>query len=104
MLALVLVGLTNGALIAQTSPASIPDHPRRTQVNNRLNNQNQNIDKKVEEGKMSKAEGAKLHQNDKKIRTEEKSMAKQNGGHISKPEQKTLNQQESKNSKAITNH
>ena len=80
------------------------NHPRREQVNSRLKNQNERIDKKEANGTMSKAEGNKLKKNDHAIRQEEKDMAKQNGGHITKQEQKTLNQQENKNSKKIKNH
>ena len=50
---------------------------------------------------MSKAEAKKLHKEDHQIRKEEKSMASQNGGHITKLEQKTLNQQENSVSKQI---
>ncbi len=80
------------------------DHPRREQVNNRVENQKERIDKKEANGTMSKAEGDKLKKNDREIKHEEKDMAKQNGGHITKQEQKTLNQQENKNSKKIKEH
>jgi hypothetical protein len=77
------------------------DHPRRTEVNGRLANQNARIHNEVKSGQITKAQGAALHQNDKQIRGEERSMASQNGGHITKTEQKALNQQENANSKAI---
>ena len=77
------------------------DHPRREQVNNRLANQNKRIQTEVKEGEMTKGQAAKLHQEDRNIRKEEKLMAGQNGGHITKQEQKTLNQQENKVSKQI---
>ena len=87
-----------------TAAPATKDHPRREQVNGRLKNQNERINKKEADGKMSTAEGNKLKKNDHAIRHEEKDMAKQNGGHITKQEQKTLNQQENKNSKKIKNH
>jgi len=77
------------------------DHPRREEVNNRLGNQNKRIQNEVKEGEMTKGQAAKLHQEDRNIRKEEKLMAGQNGGHITKQEQKTLNQQENKVSKQI---
>ena len=77
------------------------DHPRREQVNNRLANQNKRIHNEVKQGEMTKGQAAKLHQEDRNIRKEEKLMAGQNGGHITKQEQKTLNQQENKASKQI---
>jgi hypothetical protein len=80
------------------------NHPRRKEVNNRLNNQDARIHDKVKDGQMSKAEAAKLHHEDHQIRHEERSMASQNHGHITKQEQKTLNQQENHVSKQIKNH
>lgn len=77
------------------------NHPRREQVNNRLENQNDRIKEEVKEGDMSKAKAAKLHKADKQIRQEERDMAAQNHGHITKSEQKTLNQQENAVSKKI---
>ena len=70
------------------------NHPRRHEVNHRLNNQSKRIHQEVKEGEMSKGQAANLHKDDRQIRQEERSMASQNGGHITKQEQKTLNQQE----------
>lgn len=77
------------------------NHPRRTQVNSRLANQNARIKNEVAEGDMSKAKARRLHAADKGIRQEERDMAAQNGGHITKQEQRTLNQQENAVSKRI---
>jgi len=77
------------------------DHPRRAEVNGRLDNQNARIHNEVKEGEMSKAQAAKLHHDDHQIRQEERAMASQNGGHITKQEQKTLNQQENSVSRKI---
>jgi uncharacterized membrane protein len=77
------------------------NHPRRAEVNNRLENQNKRIHQEVKEGEMSKQEASKLHNEDRQIRQEEKSMAAQNGGHITKQEQRTLNQQENAISRQI---
>jgi hypothetical protein len=70
------------------------NHPRRTQVNSRLNNQNRRIHQDVKDGTLSKGQAAALHNEDHQIRQEERDMASQNGGHITKGEQKVLNQQE----------
>jgi hypothetical protein len=80
------------------------DHPRRAQVNSRLHNQNARVDNKVKDGQMSKAEASKIHHEDHQIRSEERSMASQNHGHITAQEQKTLNQQENHVSHQIKNH
>ena len=77
------------------------DHPRRDQVNDRLANQNQRINKERKEGEISKAQANKLHKEDRQIRKEERAMASQNGGHITKQEQAALNQQENAVSKQI---
>ena len=76
-------------------------HPRRAQVNHRLNNQNKRIHKEVKEGELSKTQAQALHKDDRQIRQEERDMASQNGGHITKQEQATLNQQENAVSKQI---
>ncbi len=77
------------------------DHPRRTEVNSRLNNQNARIKNQVKDGNMSKAQAGQLHKEDHQVRQEERDMASQNGGHITKSEQHTLNQQENGVSKQI---
>jgi uncharacterized protein HemX len=88
-----------GSAVAETQWEK--DHPRRDQVNDRLKNQNKRIRKEVKEGEMTKAQAAKLHKDDRQIRQEERDMASQNGGHITKQEQRTLNQQENATSKQI---
>jgi hypothetical protein len=70
------------------------NHPRRTQVNHRLNHQNRRIHQDVKNGTMSKAQAASAHQEDHQVRQEERDMASQNGSHITKPEDKVLNHQE----------
>src|SRR5579863_106992 len=77
------------------------DHPRRDQVNDRLQNQNKRIHNEVKEGEISKKQANALHKQDHQIRQEERDMASQNGGHITKQEQGTLNQQENHVSKEI---
>ena len=70
------------------------NHPRRTQVNHRLNNQNRRIHNDVKDGTMTNSQAAAAHKEDHQVRQEERDMASQNGGHITKPEQRVLNQQE----------
>ena len=77
------------------------DHPHREQVNDRLNNQNARIHNEVKEGEITKGQAATLHAQDHAIRREERSMAATNGGHITKAEQKALNQQENQVSREI---
>jgi hypothetical protein len=70
------------------------NHPRRAEVNSRLANQNRRIHQQVKKGDISKSQAAALHRDDHAIRQEERDMAHQNGGHITKSEQHVLNQQE----------
>jgi hypothetical protein len=77
------------------------DHPRRDQVNDRLANQNRRIHHEVKKGEMSRAKAARLHKDDRHVRREERMMASQDRGHITKQEQRTLNQQENQVSRRI---
>lgn len=101
---------TNNTTAPATTPAAAPKanwdkkHPRRAEVNSRLNNQNARIDNKVDKGTMSPAEAHKLHKEDHAIRKEERTDAAANGGHLTKAEQKHINHQENKVSRQIKNH
>lgn len=98
--ALALIGIAGifaaATCSAQASTTWQDNHPRRAQVNGRLANQNARIKNEVKEGELSKAQAANLHHQDHQIRQEERAMASQNGGHITKSEQRTLNQQENR--------
>ena len=92
--AAVLVSLAGLAGAASAETTWQKNHPRREQVNQRLANQNARIRQDVRNGTLSKAQAAKLHREDHQVRHEERAMASQNGGHITKPEQRVLNGQE----------
>jgi hypothetical protein len=77
------------------------NHPRRTQVNHRLDKQDRRIHRDVKDGTLSKSQAASLHHQDHQVRQEERDMASQNGGHITKGEQKVLNGQENNISSQI---
>lgn len=77
------------------------DHPRREQVNNRLANQNKRIRQERREGEISKAQARQLHHEDHAIRKEERTMAHTNNSHVTRAEQRALNQQENQVSKQI---
>jgi len=76
-------------------------HPRREQVNDRLHRQDARIHEERKEGDLTKGQAAALHKDDHQIRQEERDMASQNGGHITRQEKRTLNQQENQVSKDI---
>ena len=94
--AAVLVSLAGLAGTASAESAWQKNHPRRTQVNHRLANQDKRIHQDVKNGTLTKAQAANLHHEDHQVRQEERDMASQNGGHITKSEQKVLNGQENK--------
>ena len=93
--------LSSTAMAADNDTAWQKAHPRREQVNQRLDRQNARIKAEVKEGELTKTQAAALHKEDHQIRTEERLMASQNHGHITKQEQQTLNQQENVVSKQI---
>jgi uncharacterized protein HemX len=92
--AAILVSLAALAGTASAETTWQKNHPRRTQVNHRLANQDKRIHQDVKNGSLSKSQAANLHHEDHQVRQEERDMASQNGGHITKPEQKVLNGQE----------
>ena len=86
-----LVSVT-GSAFAETKWEK--NHPRRDQVNDRLERQDVRINQEYKEGDLTKVQTHQLHQEDRGIRQEERSMAKLDGGHITKADQAALNQQE----------
>jgi len=77
------------------------DHPRRTEVNNRLANQDRRIHNEVRDGQISRSQANALHREDHQIRNEERAMASHNNGHITRADQTALNQQENAVSRQI---
>jgi hypothetical protein len=78
------------------------DHPRRVEVNHRLNDQDKRIHHDVKDGQMSRAEAAKLHRDDHGIRQEERRMASRDGSHLTKRDDRILNHQENQVSRQIS--
>jgi hypothetical protein len=96
---LALSAVTSSAFAQETQWQK--DHPRRTEVNSRLANQNARIHNEVKSGQITKGQAAQLHSEDHAIRQEERTMASTDGGHITKSEQRSLNQQENQVSRQI---
>jgi hypothetical protein len=101
ILALASIFVFSAAESAMATTKWQQSHPRRTEVNKRLNNQDRRINHERKDGQISKSQAHALHKEDRQIRGEERSMASQNGGHITKGEQQTLNQQENSVSRQI---
>jgi hypothetical protein len=77
------------------------NHPRRAEVNQRLDNQRKRINQGEKNGTLTHEQARELHQDDRNIRQQEREMAAQNGGHITKTEQRALNQEENAESRKI---
>ena len=103
-LALLALTAAAGFLTSNAFAADTPwqkNHPRREEVNHRIHKQNQRITREVRAGEISHKQAHQLRANDKAVRAQERSMARQDGGHITKLDQAALNQELNKNSKAI---
>ena len=77
------------------------EHPRRNQVNKRVDNQRTRINDGVRNGELSKGQARQLRANDRAIKAQEHAEVKANGGHLTKPEQRQLNREENANSRLI---
>lgn len=101
--AFVLLSGLAGAAVATTDKDTNWEkhHPRRDQVNDRLEHQDKRINQEVKEGDLTQAQAATLHRDDRTIRQEERDMASMDNGHISKADQRALDQQENSVSKLI---
>ena len=77
------------------------DHPRRAEVNDRLGNQNGRIDAGRRDGELNRHQARQLHREDHAIRAEERGMAAEHGGHITRRDQRILNRQENRVSRQI---
>src|SRR5690348_14925783 len=99
--AAVALSLTGLATTSFADTAWQRHHPRREEVNKRLVHQNRRIHEERKEGEINGRQAAKLHREDHAIRREERAMARTNGGHVTKAEQRALNQQENQVSRQI---
>ena len=77
------------------------NHPWRDQVNDRLGTQNHRIHREVREGEMTRQQARRLHREDRTIRHEERTMARFHRGHLTRADQRALNQQENAVSRQI---
>jgi hypothetical protein len=76
-------------------------HPRRAEVDQRLETQNRRIDRKVATGEISPMKAHRLHRADRRIRMAERRDARAHDGHITKVEQARLNHRETRVSHRI---
>jgi hypothetical protein len=101
MVAIALLTLGTSVTSASAETLWQFNHPRRAQVNQRLDYQNYRINDGVEDGRISPYQAQRLHAEDRAIRNEERAMAGINGGYITPAQQRALNQQENVVSRQI---
>ncbi len=77
------------------------DHPRRNEVNKRVDNQRERINEGVKDGQLTHQQAEQLRANDRAVKQQEHAEVKANGGHLTPAEQKQLNQEENANSRMI---
>ena len=76
-------------------------HPRRDQVIDRTQHLNARIRHERHEGELTAAQARNLHAQVRNTRLEQRSMARSNGGYITKAQQAGLNQQENAISRQV---
>ncbi len=77
------------------------NHPRRVQVNGRLENQNDRVRNGIRDDQLTRGQARQIHSEDRDIRDQERLYARDHNGHISKGEEHLLDQQENSVSKQI---
>ena len=76
-------------------------HPRRNEVNTRVDNQRARINQGVANGTLSQQQAVQLRHNDRAIKQQEHAEVRANGGYLTRGEQQQLNHEENANSAAI---
>ena len=77
------------------------EHPRRNEVNTRVENQRERINQGLKNGKLTGQEAQQLRVNDRAIKQQEHADVKANGGYLTPAQQKQINQEENANSELI---
>ncbi len=105
LMSIVGAGLVAGLLWTGTSATAETrwerHHPRRDQVNDRLERQHARIHAGLAKGQLSSQEARQLSQEDRQIRLQERALAGQQGGHITRAEQSQFNREENAVSRQI---
>ena len=82
-------------------PTHLKNHPRVNQVNRREDHQERRINTERREGKISGVQARQDRRNVRTVNQEKHDMRKEDNGHLTKTDQRSLNQQLNKNSKHI---
>ena len=100
---LVLATVVFSPIAANAKTQWQKNHPARTEINQRLRNQNRRITAGVHDGQLTHAQAHALRADDHSIRSQERAdaAADHNNGHLTGAQIKNLNQEENANSAAI---
>jgi hypothetical protein len=77
------------------------EHPRRNEVNTRVDDQRERINQGLKNGTLDKQQAQQLRANDRAIKQQEHADVKANGGYLTGAQQKQINQEENGNSQMI---
>ena len=92
-------GLTMAVGAAGAASAETPwqaHHPRRVEVNHRLNHINRQIRFERHDGALSAAQARRMHERDFALRMQERRFARHDGSHLTRREQVRLNHEETR--------
>jgi hypothetical protein len=89
-----LAAAAGGASVASAGTPWQNHHPRRVEVNHRLERLNHSIRVQRHDGHLTGLEARRLHERDHMIRVQERHFARHDGGHITRHEQRRLNREE----------
>ena len=96
----IMIAAMSVAVVAGGATAALADtpwqqhHPRREEVNHRLDNLNRSIRQERRQGDISGMQAARLHQRAHFIRTQERRLARRDDGHLTRHDQARLNREE----------
>ena len=96
-----MIAMLAGTTGANAATAWQKEHPRRTEVNMRLAQQNRHITEERREGELTRTGARDLRAQDRGLRAEERLDASRDRGHITRGEQRRLNRQENGVSREI---
>jgi len=101
---IIALGMTGVVAAAGAASADTPwqaHHPRREEVNQRLDRQYHRITEERREGELTRAQVRDIRGEDRGIRDQERFDASHDGGHITRAEQRRLNREENGVSRQI---
>ncbi len=100
-IAVMSASLALGSAVGATASPWQDHHPRRVEVNHRLEKQNIRVNRNLHKGRITPAQAAYLHHKTHMIRMRERHDARLHGGHLTGRELARLNHRENRVSRQI---